>query len=154
MRSSDSSAEMTVSSPRHHEDAMGSEIQGIWQTKSTSGDYWLSRSSRRFRCQNCGTCCITSWKKSVLHGHRSQQFSIEKGDVKNAFLQGTFDEETHGELAPEPVPVLRKALNLREDEIVVLTKACYGLMDAPRRWWKSLVRDTQQLGWRSCRHEP
>ena len=82
------------------------------------------------------------------------QFSIEKGDVKNAFLQGTFDEETHGELAQEPVPVLRKALNLREDEIVVLTIACYGLMVAPRRWWKSLVRDTQQLGWRSCRHEP
>ena len=49
---------------------------------------------------------------------------------------------------------LRKALNLREDENVVLTKACYGLTDAPRRWWKSLVRDTQQLGWRSCRHEP
>ena len=31
---------------------------------------------------------------------------------------------------------------------------CYGLIDAPRRWWKSLVWDTQQLGWRSCRHEP
>ena len=56
-----------------------------------------------------------------------------------------------GELA---VPELRSALNLREDEIVVLTKACYRLIDAPRCWWKSLVRDTQQLGWRSSRHEP
>ena len=28
------------------------------------------------------------------------------------------------------------------------------MIAAPRRWWKSLVRDTQQLGWRSCRHEP
>ena len=82
------------------------------------------------------------------------QFSIEKEDVKNAFLQRTFDDKTHGELAAEPVPELRKALNLREDDIVALTKACYGLIDAPRRWWKSLVRDTQQLGWRSCRHEP
>ena len=82
------------------------------------------------------------------------QFSIEKGDVKNAFLQGTFDDSVNGELAAEPVPELRKALNLREDEIVVLTKACYGLIDAPGRWWKSLVRDTQQLGWQSCRHEP
>ena len=71
------------------------------------------------------------------------------GDVKNAFLQGTFDDKTCGELAAEPVPELRKALNLREDEIVVLTRACYGLIDAPRRWWKSLVQDTQQLGWRS-----
>ena len=82
------------------------------------------------------------------------QFSIENGNVKNAFLQGTFDDTTNGELAAEPVPELRKALNLREDEIVVLTRACYGLIDAPRLWWKSLVRDTQQLGWRSCRHEP
>ena len=78
---------------------------------------------------------------------------LKREDVKKAFLQGTFDDKTHGELAAEPVPELRKALNLREDEIVVLTKACYGLIDAPRRWWKSLVRDTQQLGWRSCRHE-
>ena len=44
------------------------------------------------------------------------QFSIEMGDVKNAFLQGTFDDTTDGELAAEPVPELRKALNLREDE--------------------------------------
>ena len=35
------------------------------------------------------------------------QFSIEKRDVKNTFLQGTFDDKTHGELAAEPVPELR-----------------------------------------------
>ena len=80
--------------------------------------------------------------------------TIEKWDVKHTFLQGTFDDKTHGELAAEPVSELRKALNLREDDMVVHTKACYGLFDAPRRWWKSLVRDTQQLGWRSYRHEP
>ena len=49
------------------------------------------------------------------------QFSIENGDGKNAFLQGTFDGKTYGELAAEQVPWLRKALNLREDEIVVLS---------------------------------
>ena len=69
------------------------------------------------------------------------QFSIEKGDVKNPFLQSTFDDNVvNGELAAEPVPELRKALNLREDEIVVLTKACHGLIDAPRRCWKSRLR--------------
>ena len=62
------------------------------------------------------------------------QFSIEKGDVKNAFLQGTFDDVPPGELAPEPVPELRRALNMRDDEIAMLTKACFGLIDAPRRW--------------------
>ena len=58
------------------------------------------------------------------------QFSIEKGDVKNVFLQGTFDDVQLGELAAEPVLELRKAMNLRDDEIVML---CYGLIDAPRR---------------------
>ena len=58
--------------------------------------------------------------------------------VKNAFLQGPFDDKTHSGLAAEPVPELREALNLREDEIVVLTKACYGLIDAPRRWLAQL----------------
>ena len=43
-------------------------------------------------------------------------------------------------------PELRKALNLRGDEIVVLTKACCGLIDAPRRWWKSLVPGHATVG--------
>ena len=70
------------------------------------------------------------------------QFPMEKGEVKNAFLHWTFDDVPPGELAAEPVPELRRAQNLRDDEIVMLTTACFGLIDAPRRWWKSLVRDT------------
>ena len=58
------------------------------------------------------------------------------------------------ELAAEPVPELREALQLRPDELAVLSRACYGLIDAPRRWWKALVHDLQGLGWRCCRHEP
>ena len=109
----------------------------------------------RFRRPNRGTCCITSWKKSVLHGHRSQPvLHCKKETSRTRFLQGTFDDTTHGEFAAEPVHEFRKALNLREDDIVMLTKACCSLIDAPRRWWKSLVRDTQQLGWRSCGREP
>ena len=74
------------------------------------------------------------------------QFSIEKGDVKNVFLQGTFDDNVvNGEFAAEPVLELRNALNLREDEIVVLTKACYGLIDAPRCWWKCSRHATARL---------
>ena len=66
--------------------------------------------------------------------------------------QGTFDDKTHGELAAEPVPELRKALNVCEDEIVVLTKACCGLIDAPRRWWKSLVHVRGRLKGLMCFH--
>ena len=45
-------------------------------------------------------------------------------------------------------------MKLKPEEIVYLSKACYGLIDAPRRWWKALVNDMQKLGWRSCRNEP
>ena len=52
------------------------------------------------------------------------QFSIEKkGTSRTPFFRVTFDYTTHGELAAEPVAELRKALNLREDDIVVLTKS-------------------------------
>ena len=82
-------------------------------------------------------------------------FHPQKGDVKNAFQQGRIDESVQpGELAAEPVPELREAMGLRPEEIVTLSKACYGLIDAPRRWWKALVADMQALGWRSCRNEP
>ena len=45
------------------------------------------------------------------------QFSVETRRVKNAFLQETFEHVPPGELAAEPVPTLRKALNLRDDEL-------------------------------------
>ena len=130
----------------HHRDIMKMRwVLRYKQSDSTFGDYWLSRSSRRFRKSGprhqlhhvVEEVCF-SWQPLTISS------PLKKGDVKNAFLQGTFDDNVvNGELAAEPVPELRKALNLHEDEIVVLTKACYGLIDAPRRWWKSLVRDTQ-----------
>ena len=70
-----------------------------------------------------GTCGVTSWKKSLLHGHGSQTVLLRaKGDVKNAFLQGTCHDAPPGELAAEPVPTLRKALNLRDDELLCSRK--------------------------------
>ena len=81
-------------------------------------------------------------------------FTITKGGVKNAFLQVRIDVDVPDqELAVEPVPELREALQQRPDELV-LSRACYGLIDAPRRWWKALVHDLQGLNWRCCRDEP
>ena len=91
---------------------MGVEIPRIRQAKGTVSDGSDVRTeepvaSRRGR---------SLFFMATAHN----QFSIEKGDVKNAFLQSTFDDNVvNGELAAEPVPELRKALNLREDEIVV-----------------------------------
>ena len=51
-----------------------------------------------------------------------KRFSIETEDVKNAFLQGTFDDVPPGELAVEPVPVLRKALKCETTKLLCSRK--------------------------------
>ena len=143
----------------HHRDIM--KMRWVLRYKESGkpeafGDHWLSCLSRRFRCSDRGTSQSHHVVEEVcfLWPRLTTSSPLKREYVKNAFLQGTPDDSSNGKLAAEPVPELRKALNLREDEIVVLTKACYGLINAPKRWLKSLVRDTQQLGWRSCRHEP
>ena len=98
---------------------MGVEIQRIRQAKGTVSDHWLSRSSCWFRCPDRSTSCITSWKKFVFHGKRSQ--SVLHWDVKNAFLQGAFDDSVvNGELVAEPVPELRKALLFSQRRVTAL----------------------------------
>ena len=37
---------------------------------------------------------------------------------------------------------------------MVLTKFCYGLIDAPRQWWLTLQADLRKAGWKSCKLEP
>ena len=63
-----------------------------------------------------------------------KRFKLKKGDVKNAFLQGHQPGPDLQELVAEPVPELAEYMGLSADEVVVLTKFCYGLIDAPRQW--------------------
>ena len=94
---------------------------------------------------------------------------INKGDVKAAFLQGDVSEEPAGvkeekaqgehdesakHLVCEPVPELAQALGLEHWQIVRLVKSAYGLVDAPRMWWRRLTTDLQGLGWKPCACEP
>ena len=78
--------------------------------------------------------------------------TFEKGG-QNAFLQGHAPTEQE-DLVAYPVPELVEHLGLGPDEVVVLTKFCYGLIDAPRQWWLTLRTDLQAAGWRSCKLEP
>ena len=83
-----------------------------------------------------------------------KRFKLRKGDVKNAFLQGHQPAEDVQELVAEPVPELAEYMGLSADEVVVLTKFCYGLIDAPRQWWLTLQGDLLKAGWRKCKLEP
>jgi len=85
-----------------------------------------------------------------------RRFHIRKGDVKNAFLQGrgAEDADEELELAADPVPELAEHMGLGPDEIVILTKLCYGLIDAPRQWWITLRTDLEAQNWRRCKLEP
>ena len=75
----------------------------------------------------------------------NQKWKLKSGDVKTAFMQG--DEEQrliYGEV-PDDV---RDMLGLRDDEIVRLKKAGYGLVNAPWKWFKKVEETLLGLGWK------
>ena len=76
---------------------------------------------------------------------------MQKGDVKNAVLQGGDYED---ELFAEPVEELRRALRLNAGQCVKLLKAIYGLAEAPPDWWECLHTDLLALGFNDLVSEP
>eukprot|EP00971_Amphidinium_carterae_P199340 3955818-Amphidinium_carterae.2 len=90
-------------------------------------------------------------------------------DISTAFLSGdTFDyngsgddfktsnqhKERNEHLYMIPPDDLRKGLKLQPNEYLVLLKCAYGLADAPRRWYKRLVRILCSLGFQQSEHDP
>ena len=67
---------------------------------------------------SCNKKRMRRGRSVFLMATAQNQFSVETGRVKNAFLQETFERVQPGELAAEPVPTLRKALNLRDYELL------------------------------------
>ena len=58
---------------------------------------------------------------------------ICSGDIKTAFLQGS-QTELEDRLYGEPTPEVRQLLNMKDHEILRISKAIYGLLNAPKRW--------------------
>eukprot|EP00959_Pyramimonas_sp_CCMP1952_P412808 8650259-Pyramimonas_sp.AAC.1 len=63
-------------------------------------------------------------------------------DASSAFLQGEATEEER-EFYALPVPQFREAFNLNEDDVAQILKACYGLTNAPRRWYEKIKKDLE-----------
>ena len=88
----------------------------------------------------------------VLQLIASKGWELMSFDIKAAFLQG--QPQSSRVLGLEPVPELRKALQLRETEICQLVKGAYGLVDAPYLWYKTLQAELLSLGFVASPFDP
>lgn len=78
-------------------------------------------------------------------------FTTEKGDVTGAFLQSRpYPTDLHC----VPCKEICEAMSLPENSVVRVKKACYGLVDAPLEWYRSVSEFFLQLGFRKCWSDP
>lgn len=70
-------------------------------------------------------------------------FSIEKGDVSGAFLQG---RRFNREVLCEPLPEICDHLQLPRGSLTRLTKAAYGLVEAPIEWYLTINEFLESIG--------
>ena len=81
----------------------------------------------------------------------SKGFQTRKGDVTGAFLQS---REYPDELLCIPCPEILEAMGLAPETMTKVRKACYGLVDAPLEWYRSISEYFHTLGLRRCWSDP
>ena len=80
-------------------------------------------------------------------------WSVSAGDIKTAFLNGDKTEASRDVFA-EPPEEVKQMLGMKPWEIFRILKAVYGLLHAPREWWKKLACVLEEQGWIRSRLEP
>ena len=81
----------------------------------------------------------------------SLKFRMYKGDVTGAFLQS---RPYPGDLYCIPAPEICEAMGLPPESITKVRKACYGLVDAPLEWYRSICECFERLGLKRCWSDP
>ena len=76
---------------------------------------------------------LTAWKR----------WSLSKGDVTGAFLQS---RQYPDQLYCIPTPDICEALGVPAGTVTKVQRACYGLVDAPLEWWRSVDTYLQEIG--------
>ena len=66
--------------------------------------------------------------------------------MKTAFLSGD-REEARRDVYAEPPQEMRDKLQITREQVLKLETALDGLRNAPRAWWKRVVRDLTETGW-------
>ncbi|CAE7638720.1 unnamed protein product, partial [Symbiodinium sp. CCMP2456] len=70
-----------------------------------------------------------------------------KGDVSGAFLQAREYPDT---LYCIPTPEICEAMNIPENSVTQIKRACYGLVDAPLEWYRTVDAFLQSIGMERC----
>ena len=78
------------------------------------------------------------------------QWTILKGDVRAAFLQGR-ESERERKVFAQPVEELAEALGGSKHSTVQILKACYGLANAPSQWHSSVSETMREGKWEVLR---
>ncbi|CAE7292450.1 RE1 [Symbiodinium sp. KB8] len=91
----------------------------------------MTRQSRQMLLQ------MAAWKR----------WRVRKGDVSGAFLQGREYPDT---LYCVPTPEICEAMNLPENSVTKIKRACYGLVDAPLEWYRTVDSFLQNIGMERC----
>ena len=78
-------------------------------------------------------------------------FRMLKGDVTGAFLQS---RPYPDELFCIPTPEICQAMGIPKESITKVKKACYGLVDAPLEWYRSICLFFQRIGLKKCWADP
>ena len=79
------------------------------------------------------------------------KLKLRKGDVTGAFLQS---RPYPGELYCVPTPEICEAMKLPPESLTRVRKACYGLVDAPLEWYRSICAFFQELGLKRTWSDP
>ena len=70
----------------------------------------------------------------------SKRYYAETLDVKTAFLHGKLEEEIFLKWPEGYTEYLSKSKNVEEKKYIQLNKSIYGLVQAARTWWKTLLK--------------
>ncbi|CAE7261879.1 RE1 [Symbiodinium sp. CCMP2592] len=82
-------------------------------------------------------------RQMMLQVSAMKGWRLRKGDVSGAFLQG---REYPDILHCIPCDEICAAMGLEKGSVTRLRKACYGLVDAPLEWYRTVASFLEQLG--------
>ena len=82
-------------------------------------------------------------RQLLLQLAANRGWQVQKGDVSGAFLQG---REYPGTLFCVPCDEICAEMKIPAGSITKLRRACYGLVDAPLEWYKTIAAVLEELG--------
>ena len=82
-------------------------------------------------------------RQMLLQEAANRDWTVFKGDVSGAFLQG---QDYEGTLHVVPCDEICEAMGLEKGSVTRLRKACYGLVEAPLQWYRSVHAFFTEIG--------